>query len=61
MKCKVKRCRNFFLLLYAAFGARRTKEVPVCQQHWDRHCDDEDEFDLVEHFYPKEGEQHDKG
>ena len=53
MKCQVKYCRNPHLLVFAAFGPRRTKEVAVCQAHWERHCDDEDKFNLIEHFYPK--------
>ncbi len=50
--CQVKRCRQHAYLLYGAFGPRRTKEVAVCQPHWERHCDEDDKFDLVAHFYP---------
>jgi hypothetical protein len=52
MTCDVKRCRQQFFLFFAAFGPRRKREVAVCQQHWERHCDEEDEFDLIVHFYP---------
>ena len=50
--CDVSRCKRPMLLTYAAFGARRTKDVRVCEHHWLKHCDDEDKFDLVTHFYP---------
>ena len=52
MVCDVKRCQQPMYLSYAAFGARRTKDVSVCQRHWTKHCDDEDKFDLRTHFYP---------
>jgi hypothetical protein len=40
------------MLSYAAFGPGRTKDVSVCDYHWSKHCDDDDKFDLKEHFYP---------
>ena len=51
-KCDVKRCRKAPLLSYTAFGPRRTKEVSVCEYHWEKHCDEADRFDLREYFYP---------
>jgi hypothetical protein len=59
MTCDVKRCRRPMLISYAAFGARRTKDVSVCQYHWDKHCDDEDKFDLRLYFYPVDKEKQD--
>ena len=50
--CDVRRCKRFVILTYAAFGAKRTKDVNVCEHHWNKHCDDDDKFDLVTHFYP---------
>lgn len=50
--CEVSRCRQPMLLTYGAFGARRTREVIVCERHWNKHCDDGDKFDLRTHFYP---------
>ena len=52
MTCDVARCRQPTLLTYAAFGARRTKDVSVCERHWNKHCDEDDKFDLVTYFYP---------
>jgi hypothetical protein len=57
MKCDVSRCKRPMLLSYAAFGARRTKDASVCQYHWEKHCDDEDKFDLRLHFYPVDKEK----
>jgi hypothetical protein len=50
--CEIKRCRRHSLLGYGAFGPRRTKEVGVCEYHWEKHCDEEDKFDLRSYFYP---------
>ncbi len=50
--CEVSRCKRPMLLTYAAFGARRTKDVRVCEHHWAKHCDGGDKFDLRRHFYP---------
>ena len=50
--CDVSRCKRPTLLSYAAFGAKRTKDVSVCEYHWFKHCDDGDKFDLRTHFYP---------
>lgn len=52
--CDVSRCKRGVMLSYAAFGARRTKSVDVCEYHWVKHCDEGDKFDLRTHFYPKE-------
>lgn len=52
-KCDVKRCRRVTLLTYAAFGPRRKKDVGVCEFHWEKHCDEEDKFDLRTYFYPE--------
>jgi hypothetical protein len=52
MVCDVKRCRQLAILSYAAFGARRTKEVSVCERHWEQHCDEDNKFDLRTYFYP---------
>ena len=51
-KCEIKRCRNASFLGYAAFGPRRTKEVGVCEKHWEKHCAEADRFDLRTYFYP---------
>lgn len=50
--CDVSRCKQPTLLTYAAFGAKRTKDVSVCEHHWTKHCDDKDKFNLITHFYP---------
>ena len=58
-KCDIKRCRRFSIVMYAAFGPRRTKEVGVCEYHWGKHCDEGDAFDLRLYFYPNDkGELH---
>ena len=61
-KCEIKRCRRISIVGYAAFGPRRTKEVGVCEYHWEKHCDEADRFDLKEYFYPNvdSGEIHGK-
>ena len=51
--CDVARCKRHPILSYAAFG-KRTKDVSVCQYHWEKHCNDADKFDIRLHFYPKE-------
>ncbi len=53
--CDIKRCRKAFYLSYVAFGKGRTKEVVVCVNHWEKHCDDKDRFDIRTYFYPVEG------
>lgn len=50
--CEVGRCHQPMILTYTAFGANRIKDVRVCERHWIKHCDDEDKFDLILHFYP---------
>jgi hypothetical protein len=50
--CDVARCRQPMLLTYAAFGAKRTKDVNVCERHWLRHCDEDHKFDIITYFYP---------
>lgn len=52
MTCEVdhyKRCTLESMVIYAAFRDK-TKEVHVCEKHWEKHCDPEDKFDLREHF-----------
>ena len=60
MMCHVGKCHKPTMLSYAAFGAKRTKDVDVCEYHWVKHCDEADQFDLRLHFYPKE-KANDKG
>jgi len=40
------------MLSYAAFGPNRNKDVRICDYHWYKHCDDDDKFDIITHFYP---------
>lgn len=54
MVCDVKSCRKDDALQYAAFGLNRKKQVGVCMTHWEKHCDEEDKFNLIEHFYPSQ-------
>jgi hypothetical protein len=56
MTCEIKRCRRVTIVGYAAFGPQRTKEVGVCEFHWEKHCDEEDKFDLRTYFYPASGD-----
>lgn len=53
--CDVGKCKRQSEITYAAFGSGTTKEVSVCWRHWEKHCDDEDKFDLRVHFYPPKG------
>lgn len=50
--CDVSRCQRDPMVQYEAFGPRRKKCVDICGKHWEKHCDEEDSFDLVDHFYP---------
>lgn len=50
--CDIGKCKRPNMLIYAAFGEGRNKEVEVCEYHWEKHCDDDDKFDLHEYFYP---------
>ena len=50
--CDIAKCKREPILGYSAFGPKRNKDVSVCQYHWEKHCDDEDKFDIREHFYP---------
>ena len=52
--CHVGRCKRQPYLGYAAFGAKSTKEVSVCEYHWKKHCNEADKFDLKLYFYPKD-------
>ena len=45
MMCDIGKCKRPSILSYAAFG-KRTKDVSVCQHHWDKHCNDKDKFDI---------------
>ncbi len=54
MGCDVKSCRKDSRLSYEAFGPGQKKSVGVCEQHWAKHCDEEDKFNLIEHFYPSQ-------
>ncbi len=54
MACDVKSCRKDSMLSYEAFGPSRKKSVGVCVEHWTKHCDEEDKFDLKQHFYPSQ-------
>lgn len=42
--CKVPRCRQHSSIIYGALPRGMQKEV--CDNHWQRHCNDEDRFDL---------------
>ena len=57
LMCHVGKCNRPTLLGYAAFGAKRTKDVDVCEYHWKKHCNEVDKFDLRLHFYPKENKR----
>jgi len=50
--CDVARCKRPSILGYEAFGPGRSKSVSICDFHWTKHCDDDDKFDIREHFYP---------
>ena len=52
MYCDVARCNRLSSLQYEDFGPRRQKVVSLCEYHWEKHCDDEDKFDVREYFYP---------
>ncbi len=51
MSCDVKDCSKASVLQYEAFGPGRKRQVGVCEYHWEKHCDEEDKFDLIGHFY----------
>ena len=63
MNCEVARCRRPMLITYAAFNGHtfkpKTGEVRICQHHWSKHCDDNDKFDIRNHF--NKGARNDKG
>ncbi len=50
--CDVKRCNRPSILGYSAFGPKRNKDVSICEYHWEKHCDDDDKFDIKTYFYP---------
>ena len=50
--CDVGKCKQPLTLQYAAFGPGRSKCVEICDKHWEKHCDGNDMFDLIEYFYP---------
>lgn len=50
--CGIKKCKESSSVGYAAFGPGRTKEVGICERHWQRHCSEKDKFDIREYFYP---------
>jgi hypothetical protein len=41
-----------YYLGYAAFDSTKNKDVSICQHHWEKHCDEDDKFDIREHFSP---------
>lgn len=42
MKCDVKKCKNPIYLMYRGYQ--------VCQEHWEKHCDDTKRFSLLKAF-----------
>ena len=50
MMCEVSRCKRPTLLVFAAFHFDEHLEVDICEYHWEKHCDDDDKFDLEEYF-----------
>lgn len=50
--CDVAKCKREPMLGYSAFGPKRNKDVRICEYHWEKHCDDNDKFDIRTHFYP---------
>ncbi len=50
--CDVTHCKKETAIGYSAFGPGRKKDVDICEFHWEKHCDDDDKFDIREHFYP---------
>lgn len=50
--CDVTKCNRPTSLGYSAFGPGKNKDVSICEYHWEKHCDEKDKFDIVEHFYP---------
>jgi hypothetical protein len=50
--CDVAKCKRPSILGYSAFGPGRNKDVSICDHHWEKHCDDNDKFDLKTYFYP---------
>jgi len=53
--CDVTRCKRDPIMGYSAFVPDRKKDVRICEYHWEKHCDDEDKFDIRKYFYPPEG------
>ena len=58
--CDVSRCKRVPLLGYSAFGPQQTKDVDICNYHWEKHCDYADKFDIKDHFYPTQVEKKNK-
>jgi hypothetical protein len=50
MKCDVGRCNRSSIVQYAAFEHNSGLAVEVCDRHWEKHCDDNERFDLRKHF-----------
>jgi hypothetical protein len=55
--CDVAKCNRPSVLVYAAFGPERNKEVDICDYHWEKDCDDDDKFDIKKYFYPPKKEK----
>ena len=51
--CDVGRCKKPSELKYSAFEVKNPKTVGVCWKHWEKHCDEEDKFDLRKYFSTK--------
>lgn len=51
--CDIGKCKQPSVIQYAAFGANRNKVVEICNNHWERHCDQVDKFDIRTYFYPR--------
>ena len=49
--CDVARCKRTAMLGYSAF-VNTSKNVNICHRHWEKHCAENDKFDIREHFYP---------
>ena len=49
--CDIGRCKDSPILQYSAFGLKRSKTVGICDKHWEKHCSDNDKFDIRTYFY----------
>ena len=48
-RCLIKRCRNKDNIIYLG--------NPICELHWNRHCNENDSFDLRKELDIKEEEK----